>query len=111
MIQVRIPVVPRFNDSVDDLHAMGRFVAELGAAVTLVQLLPYHAMGVPKWERIKCDGPILEATAPSDKRMGEVKAILEEYDLDRAGALTSGRDDDRQKEALRCTSSPPSRHE
>jgi pyruvate formate lyase activating enzyme len=80
-IQIRIPVVPRFNDSGDDLHAVGRFVAELGEAVTIVQLLPYHAMGVPKWERIKRDGPILEATAPSDKRIGEVKAILEEYDL------------------------------
>ena len=80
-MQIRIPVVPRFNDSGDDLHAVGRFVAELGEAVTIVQLLPYHAMGVPKWERIRHGGAVLEATAPSEKRIGEVKAILEEYDL------------------------------
>ena len=72
-------MIPRFNDSPEALRATGEFVAGLGGAVTLVQLLPYHAMGVPKWERIKHDGPILEAVAPSDKRMNELKAILEEY--------------------------------
>jgi pyruvate formate lyase activating enzyme len=80
-IQIRIPVIPRFNDSGEDLHALGRFAAELGEAVTIVQLLPYHAMGLPKWERIKHDGPILEAGTPSEKRIGELKAILEEYGL------------------------------
>ena len=78
---MRIPVIPRFNDSEEDLRAVGEFVEELGEAVTLVQLLPYHALGVPKWERIKHDGPILEAAAPSDEKIGELKAILEEYGL------------------------------
>ena len=80
-LQVRIPVIPRFNDSGENLRATGRFVADLGEAVTFVQLLPYHALGVPKLERIKHDGSILEAAAPSDKRIGELKAILEEYGL------------------------------
>ena len=80
-MQIRVPVIPRFNDSGEDLKALGRFAAELGEAVTIVQLLPYHAMGVPKWERIRHEGPILEAAAPPDKRMGELRAILEEYGL------------------------------
>ena len=80
-MQIRIPVIPRFNDSDEDFRQVGKFVKELGGAVTLVQLLPYHALGVPKLERIRHDGPILEATAPSDERMGELKAILEEYGL------------------------------
>jgi pyruvate formate lyase activating enzyme len=80
-MQIRVPVIPRFNDSGSDMRALGAFVAGLGDAVTLVQLLPYHAMGVPKWERIKHDGPVLEAAAPSDKRIAELRAILEEYDL------------------------------
>ena len=80
-MQIRIPVIPRFNDSDEDFEQVGRFVKELGGAVTLVQLLPYHALGVPKLERMRHDGPILEATAPSDERMGELKAILEEYGL------------------------------
>lgn len=80
-MQIRVPVIPRLNDSPEHVREVGRFVAELGEAVTLVQVLPYHAMGVPKWERIKCDGPVLEAVAPSDRLIGELKAILEEYAL------------------------------
>ena len=80
-IQIRLPVIPRFNDSEEDLKAFGRFAEELGEAVTLVQLLPYHALGVPKWGRIKHNGPILEAAAPSDERIGQLKAILEGYGL------------------------------
>jgi pyruvate formate lyase activating enzyme len=80
-MQIRIPVIPRFNDSGENFRALGRFVDELGEAVTVVQLLPYHAMGVPKWERIKHDGSILEAVAPSDRKIGELRAILEEYGL------------------------------
>ncbi len=80
-VQIRIPVIPRFNDSGEQLRAYAEFLQELGEAVTMVQLLPYHALGVPKWDRIRREGPILEATAPSDKKMGELKAILEEHGL------------------------------
>jgi pyruvate formate lyase activating enzyme len=80
-MQIRVPVIPRFSDSTVNVQALGKFAAGLGEAVTMVQLLPYHAMGVPKWERIKHDGPVLEATAPSDKKIGELKAILEEFGL------------------------------
>ena len=86
-MQIRIPVIPRFNDSEESMRAVGEFLQELGEAVTIVQLLPYHALGVPKWDRIKHDGPILEATAPSDERIAELKAILEELWVDRTGAL------------------------
>lgn len=80
-IQIRVPVIPQFNDSPEHLRGLGAFVARLGDAVTLVQMLPYHALGVPKWERIRRDGPVLEAAPPSDRRIGELKAILEEYAL------------------------------
>ena len=80
-LQIRVPVIPRFNDSGEHFRALAQFVAALGEAVTVVQVLPYHAMGVPKWERIKRDGPVLEATAPSDARIAELRAILEEHGL------------------------------
>ncbi len=78
-IQVRIPLIPRYNDSNVDIEAAGELVSELGEAVTVVQLLPYHAMGVPKWERIRHAGPILEAAAPTDERVDELRAIMERY--------------------------------
>jgi pyruvate formate lyase activating enzyme len=80
-IQIRVPVIPRFNASEENIREVGRFVKELGAAVTAVQLLPYHAMGVPKLERIKHRGPILEAALLTDEQIEEIKAMLDEYGL------------------------------
>ena len=43
---VRMPVIPMFNESDENVKATAAFCEELGDAVTLVQLLPYHNLGV-----------------------------------------------------------------
>ena len=58
-IWIRIPVVPGFNDSVEELEKIAEFVAGL-RSVTLVNLLPFHRSGLHKYERLgwghKLDG-------------------------------------------------------
>lgn len=66
-IQVRIPVIPLFNDTHENMRATARFCAELGEAVTFVQLLPYHTMGLAKYEKLQWDKPIFEATPLADE--------------------------------------------
>ena len=51
-LQVRFPVIPKLNDSPENIEATADFCAELGEAVTLVQLLPYHKAGRIKYERL-----------------------------------------------------------
>lgn len=80
-IQIRIPVIPLFNDSVEMFDRYGAFIKELGDAVEVVQLLPYHTLGTVKWERLNHKGPIFEATAPSEAFMEKRKKQLEEYGL------------------------------
>ena len=80
-MQIRVPLIPRFNDSEEHIHRVGTFVKELGEAVTSVQLLPYHAMGVPKLERIRHAGPVVEAAQLSDEQVERIKAILDGYGL------------------------------
>ena len=80
-LQIRIPVIPLFNDSVAEFDKYGAFIRELGDAVEVVQLLPYHTLGTVKWERLNRKGPILEATPPSDEFMQKRKKQLEEYGL------------------------------
>lgn len=46
-IIVRIPVIPSYNDSVEHMEAAATFLGELNT-VELVELLPYHTMGVDK---------------------------------------------------------------
>jgi len=80
-IQVRIPVIPRFNDSEENIRETGMFCRLLGDAVTMIQLLPYHNMGVMKYQRISNDHKVLEAPVPSDERIQSLKDILEEFGL------------------------------
>ena len=74
--QIRIPVIPQFNDSDDVMRRTAEFVKALGPdAVTVVQLLPYHNLGVSKHLRIS-DEIVFEAIPPSDARMEEIKKIF-----------------------------------
>lgn len=79
--QIRIPIIPRFNDTLEDFDKYGEFIKELGDSVELVQLLPYHKLGVVKWERLQRKTPVLEAVPPSDELVQKLKARLEEYGL------------------------------
>jgi pyruvate formate lyase activating enzyme len=79
--QIRIPVIPMYNDSVKAFDDMGKFIKELGEAVEVVQLLPYHSLGTVKWERLQRNAPVLEATPPSDELMQARKKQLEDMGL------------------------------
>ncbi len=77
-LQIRIPTIPMFNNSRDSYRAFGEFILELGDAVETVQLLPYHNLGVVKWERLGRPGPALEAVPPSEEQMKSLKKQLED---------------------------------
>jgi len=79
-MQVRIPVIPMFNNDEENIRKTAEFCKSLGEAVTVVQLLPYHNLGVTKYLRIS-DEPVAEAAPPSDAQMQRLKAIMEEYGL------------------------------
>jgi len=80
-MQIRIPVIPNFNDSEENIRETGEFCKSLGEAVTLIQLLPYHNLGVMKYQRIDDSKKVLEAPLPSDKKIQTIKKILEDMGL------------------------------
>jgi len=49
-VLVRTPVIPGFNDSLDDARGMARALREVGA--TRAQLLPFHNFGENKWDML-----------------------------------------------------------
>lgn len=77
-LQVRIPVIPLFNDDEENIRKTAAFLQDLGDAVEVVQLLPYHNLGTMKYLRIS-DDPVPEATPPSEEFMEKLKGIVEEY--------------------------------
>ena len=47
-LTIRVPVIPTFNNTVEEISDIARFAKELG--VKRLHLLPYHRMGEDKYE-------------------------------------------------------------
>ncbi len=67
--QIRIPVIPLFNDSEEHFELYAGFLDKIRDAVDIVQLLPYHKLGVSKHERLLKNEKIFVAEPPSDELM------------------------------------------
>jgi pyruvate formate lyase activating enzyme len=80
-MQIRIPIIPDFNDSEENIRKAGLFCRSLGDAVTVVQLLPYHNLGVVKYHRIDNRNIVLEAAPPTDAAVAIIKKTLESFGL------------------------------
>jgi pyruvate formate lyase activating enzyme len=78
---VRIPVIPMFNDSKEHFDKYGAFLTEIRDAIDIVQLLPYHTMGVSKHDRLLKNETVFVAEPPPDALMQARKAQLEVYGL------------------------------
>jgi pyruvate formate lyase activating enzyme len=76
-VWIRVPLIPGANDDDAHLHRMGKYLGTLGAES--VQVLPYHVLGVPKYEGLGCVYG-LGGLAPHDgRRLREVRDLLQEY--------------------------------
>ena len=74
---IRIPVIPMFNDSEAHFRKYEAFLTGIKDAVVIVQLLPYHKMGVSKHARLLTKQKIFVAEPPTDELMESRKATLE----------------------------------
>jgi len=80
-LQVRIPLIPGMNDSAENVEAAGRFCSELGDAVTVVQLLPYHRLGSAKYKRLQRPDPMPPTEPPSSDEVAAHVLRLEALGL------------------------------
>ena len=80
-MQIRIPTIPMFNDSREHFDRYGEFLRPLKDAIDVVQLLPYHKLGVSKHERLMKKEKIFVAEPPSDALMEARRDQLLGYGL------------------------------
>jgi len=77
----RVPVVPGYNDSVENIEATAKFIAnELGTSVK-VHLLPYHKLGEVKYERLEKPGKSVSIEPSSDEHMAKLQKVVEAFGL------------------------------
>ena len=75
-LQVRFPVIPKLNDSPENIEATADFCAELGKAVQLVQLLPYHKAGQVKYPRLGRTYRLKNVEPPPDAFMEKALEVF-----------------------------------
>ncbi|MFX4261112.1 glycyl-radical enzyme activating protein [Pelotomaculum propionicicum] len=80
-LQIRIPVIPGYNDSEENIRATSEYCAKLGPSVKLVQILPYHRLGSAKYERLGKKYKLEELKPPGKEHMKHCKNIIESYGL------------------------------
>ena len=76
---VRIPIVPGCNDSEPEVEAIARFVAESGG--TMVELLPYHALGSSKYRQLGMQYELGEVRPPSEEQIEMLRNVAKSFRL------------------------------
>ena len=72
-MRVRVPLIPGFNDSVEDIRAIAEFVeAELGKVA--IELLTYNKLGEGKYQRL--DRTVVHLEPQSEEHLRKLEALI-----------------------------------
>lgn len=77
---VRVPVIPTFNDTAEEISAIAGFAAELPGASEL-HLLPYHRLGYDKYIGLGREYGMGDIPLISAEKIAELKAAAERSGL------------------------------
>jgi pyruvate formate lyase activating enzyme len=76
---IRYPVIPGCNDSASEIKSAAAFVAKL--PVEKVSLLPYHRMGIQKYERLGREYSLSQLLPPTEEFMENIRKVFESFGL------------------------------
>ena len=79
-IIVRIPIIPNFNDTREDIAKTVHFVKRL-KVVKEINLLPYHKLGASKYGNLGKIYTLNELSLPTDQKMATLKGIVSSYGI------------------------------
>lgn len=72
---IRHVLVPGITDAEEDLQALADFIGTL-KTVTRKEILPYHTLGLFKWENMGIDYPLAGVPTPAPEEVKRAEAIL-----------------------------------
>ena len=79
-IVIRIPIIPNFNNSERNIEDTAKFVKTLKNVIK-VELLPYHKLGVAKYEHIGKTYLLRTLDPPKSSDLIKLKNIIESYNI------------------------------
>jgi pyruvate formate lyase activating enzyme len=69
-------LVPGVTDGEEDLQKLSNFIQSL-SNVKKVEVLPYHKLGVYKWEALGHKYPLADVNPPTEENVEHAKHILQ----------------------------------
>lgn len=75
---VRVPVIPTFNDTTEEIADIAKFAASLPNVNTL-HLLPYHRLGQDKYEGLSREYELKELIPPDNAKMAKLLREAKKY--------------------------------
>jgi pyruvate formate lyase activating enzyme len=76
-VLLRIPVIPGYNDSSENIRATSRFVAHELDPSMQVHLIPYHRLGVSKTEQLEMPCVQTSIAPPDEEDVLHLKELME----------------------------------
>ncbi len=73
---IRVPVIPTFNDSPEEIKSIAQFADKL-PGVDLIHLLPYHRLGQDKYEGLGRPDQLEGLLPPENEHMEMLKKVVE----------------------------------
>ncbi len=72
---IRVPVIPGFNDRVDEIEGIARFANAL-PGVDKLHLLPYHRLGQDKYEGLGREYLMGDVLPPTNEQMERLRQVV-----------------------------------
>lgn len=82
---VRRVLIPGVNDSADEAEGLRALIARHGS-VSRVDIIPYHRMGVGKWQRLGMVYPYEDVALPGPEALERFRSLLHDLDDRECGA-------------------------
>ena len=73
---IRVPVIPTFNDTVEEIISIAQFADKL-PGVKKIHLLPYHRLGTDKYDGLGRKYTLPEILPPTNEHMDMLKKAVE----------------------------------
>lgn len=80
-VWIRHVVIPTITDDDDDLEKLADFLTGYRDIIEKVELLPYHNMGILKWDIMGVEYPLKDVKPLSVERLDNAKKIFRKYDF------------------------------
>lgn len=77
---IRYVLVPNFSDDEEDLHNWAKYISQF-KNIERVDILPFHQMGIHKWEQLGIDYKLKDVASPSVDEVKKAENIFKSYDL------------------------------